>query len=86
VAEPLPVALDEPLPKQTRRRVRKTGWMPFVLLAILSGAANVMFVGTFLGPQGSTELALTWCFGFALALFVSALTRSLQGRDLERVE
>jgi DNA-directed RNA polymerase subunit RPC12/RpoP len=79
------IPLDEPQPTP-RRRVRKTGWMPFLVLAVFSGAANVTFVGTFLEPHGSFELALTWGFGFTLALFITALTRSILGRNLERVE
>jgi hypothetical protein len=78
------LSLEEPPP--SRRRARKAGWTPFLLLAILSGAANVMFVGAFLGVQATTELALTWCFGFAMALFIAAMTRSIQGRSLEHVE
>lgn len=60
--------------------------MPYLILAILSGVAHVMFVGTFLGPQGSFEMSASWCFGFAVALFVAALTRSIQGRGLEHVK
>lgn len=67
-----------------RRLRQRGGWAPIAILAIFAGVANVTFVGTFLGPQDATAISLVWAFGFALALFVSAMTRSIMGREPNR--
>jgi hypothetical protein len=63
----------------------KSGCLPIALLCGFSGVATVMFVGTYLAPQGATELGTCFVFGVTLALFNSAMTRSILGRNLERI-
>lgn len=74
----------EPRASSARRASRRGGGAAIAILAIFAGAAQVTFVGTFLGPQGANVIVLSWGFGFAMALFVSALTRSIMGRRAER--
>jgi hypothetical protein len=77
------VALEEDRPARNPASPR-SGCLPIGLLSIFSGVATVMFVGTFLAPQGTAEMGVCFVFGFLQSLFVAAMTRSILGRNLER--